>query len=630
MSQPMSPSFRIPVAPATPPPAPRAKLSSKNLLIILLAGGVASTLLVAVGVWAFFAFVLGVGQSPSKSAVAFPADTVQWTELAIDPSNAQKAAVAGLVSRLDGVKTAIRDSQSEVNPDDLGSTDLRQAIWDYLTDDANVASAGGLDYERDIKPWIGSRLAIGVLPSVEGDTGPRVIVAIEASDLAKAKTAAEDFLSAQEGFDASTDTRDGYLIIATSNIDLSTAYNAGTLADTAIFKDASKDVGDWGLVSSWTNLGKVYATSVAENRPLALTTLDEWKAAITASPLSFVSAEEAFNETDGVYTLDEVPYPDAASYAAAYAAAHLDELATQQRDAFTPLAQAQANFTASVEKLSSFQVIRAADSTLEVTGRVSGVPTMEELVGGSSKMGDLPADTYAAVSLPNATGTLNALVNDANVGLVSSSIIGAMESLAYAGGTNFTTLSGQIPPVWTRSEVDNWLSQNLGINVESDLPVLLGDEATISGNGDLSELLGSTDATDTTAAKMAVTVTTKDPAATGDAWRDLIKTLPEGSSDTISVDEGSGKLVVSTGGVGDDILTPDKKLSAVNAWRKAVPDAGKSSAAAYINITGIIDALKATGAETDFSVLDGVSGAGLTVTIASPNDLAFRLRVTTD
>jgi len=231
----------------------------RPVIIAAVAGAVVLLLVIGGGSWAFTTLVLGKGQTVAASAVAFPASTVGWAEIAIDPSNDQKLQALQFSQKLTGLTDALDEAGVDLDLSKGTDTDLKKTIWDAIvSSDSSVADT--LDYDSDIKPWLGSRIAVGLLPA--SGTEPQVIVAIEASDTSSGEAAVTTLLDKNVN-DLTIGSHAGYVVVASKGIDLDAVYAKGTLDSNSDFSSAAAKAGEWGLVSGWTGPG--FAATAAEN-----------------------------------------------------------------------------------------------------------------------------------------------------------------------------------------------------------------------------------------------------------------------------------------------------------------------------------------------------------------------------
>ena len=112
--------------------------------------------------------LMGGGDAP---ATAVPADALAYLSLDLDPSAEQKVEALKTLRKFPAIK------------EDLGlgsEDDLRRWMFESVTEDG---SCEDLDFDDDIDGWLGSRIAISVVP---GDDEPVPFGVIEVKDEAKA------------------------------------------------------------------------------------------------------------------------------------------------------------------------------------------------------------------------------------------------------------------------------------------------------------------------------------------------------------------------------------------------------------------------------------------------------------
>ena len=118
---------------------------------------------VVAGSLAASAFLSGGGTQPED---VLPASTIGFVKVDLNPSASQKLNVLRLMSRFPDVKT-----QGE---------DLKATVVESMLDGSGI----GLDYEKDIEPWLGDRAAVAALPATRPDATEPVtpLVVIEFTD----------------------------------------------------------------------------------------------------------------------------------------------------------------------------------------------------------------------------------------------------------------------------------------------------------------------------------------------------------------------------------------------------------------------------------------------------------------
>jgi hypothetical protein len=116
-------------------------------------------------------FVLAASESsPDNNTVAklLPANTLAYVTVALSPSLKQKATLALMSQHLPPEARAAKAG----------------AAKDTLL--VNMFNSLGLDYNNEIKSWLGSEAALAVLPPVDGSNTPIVVLAVETKNQEKA------------------------------------------------------------------------------------------------------------------------------------------------------------------------------------------------------------------------------------------------------------------------------------------------------------------------------------------------------------------------------------------------------------------------------------------------------------
>jgi len=141
----------------------------------LVAGIIAIVLALVGGAGAFAAFreLSGGGTQPES---VLPADSIAFAKIDFDPAAGQKVLALKFLNKLPKVGTSL-----------AGGKDAKQAIFEGLASDSDLPK--DFNYDRDVKPWLGDRLAVGVRPTASGTGFPDVVFAVQVKDEAKARAA---------------------------------------------------------------------------------------------------------------------------------------------------------------------------------------------------------------------------------------------------------------------------------------------------------------------------------------------------------------------------------------------------------------------------------------------------------
>ncbi|MFC5817437.1 DUF3352 domain-containing protein [Nonomuraea harbinensis] len=188
------------------------------------------------GAWAVGSFLGGGGTQPHD---VLPADAIAYVRLDLDPAANQKLALFQIAQKFSTTK------------DTFQGDDPRKAFFDSLKESDN--SLKDVDFAKDIDPWLGSRVGVGVLPS--GGEEPGVAMAIQVKDEEAAKAGIAKMMGKSKHGLA---FREDYAIVAETqeNADKYAAAET-TLADNADFGDDLSAIGEQGVLSFWAHMGKV-------------------------------------------------------------------------------------------------------------------------------------------------------------------------------------------------------------------------------------------------------------------------------------------------------------------------------------------------------------------------------------
>ncbi len=150
--------------------APRRGRGGKGLAI-----GISAALVVGLlGGGAVFAYskLSGGGPQPEE---ALPASTVAFMKVDLNPSAGQK---------VDGFRFARKFPELRKQLEGLDENgDLREEVFKAIQ---KSGDATDLDYEKDIKPWLGDRMAVAAVKD-DGGSGPIPVFALAITDQDKAK-----------------------------------------------------------------------------------------------------------------------------------------------------------------------------------------------------------------------------------------------------------------------------------------------------------------------------------------------------------------------------------------------------------------------------------------------------------
>ncbi|PUA80540.1 DUF3352 domain-containing protein [Nocardioides currus] len=232
-------------------PVAREAHAGDNRKRLLAVGGLVGVLAVGGGaVWAATSF-LATGSQPAE---ALPASTLGYVSIDLDPSGGQKIEAIKTLRKFPAFK-----EQTGLDTDD----DLREKIVEEIV---KSGECEGLDYAKDVEPWLGSRAAMAAA-DLGGDT-PTAVMVVQVTDAGKAEDGVDNLLqvcgagASAEGSDSSDSSGDtgGYvisgdwLVVGKNEAEAQKVVDAtekGSLADDADFQKWTGEAGDSGIMSMY-------------------------------------------------------------------------------------------------------------------------------------------------------------------------------------------------------------------------------------------------------------------------------------------------------------------------------------------------------------------------------------------
>ncbi|NTV39960.1 MAG: DUF3352 domain-containing protein, partial [Demequinaceae bacterium] len=401
---------------------PAARRANGKRAAIIAGIAVVTLALAGTGAVAAYQKFMGPDGGIADSASAMPASTFAMIEVSIEPSTQQKLALSKTWSNLDGITALLDESgaSSELTQDP--GTEMRPPLWNAFIDASGIDT--GLDYDKDIAPWLGGRMGIGMTRAADAPESG-VVVAIECKDSQKGIDAITRLI--EDSGESVGDTvqlseKNGYIVITSASLDLDVAYADGVLADQKAFTGVVGELGSRGLASVW--IGS-YAASEA---------LAAW--------------------SDG-----------------AYSQADLDEaLANVDKDA------GQAT------------VIRALNNGIEIQSVGTGGARADSLTGNANagtQIGALPDTTAMAVSIQQLGGLLDAALSQEGA-LSSLGQYGGLGAFGLGGSGDdpYGVDGGSIQQAM--NEARSTIEDALGLSIPEDVNEVFGDGLMLAVDGDLN------------------------------------------------------------------------------------------------------------------------------------------------
>lgn len=218
-----------------PEPKKRGKL-------IPLVAGVAVVAVIAGGGIFAYGKLAGGGQP----AEVLPGNSVAYARIDLNPSAGQKVAAVRFMLKFPSAKEKIGLTSDK--------DDLRQKLFDLIKKDAGDDLAD-VDFEKDIKPWLGDRAGVAAVPGKQGEE-PDAVVAVEVKDEKKA-TAGLDKLFANDDEKPGRVFTEGYVLLSEDQATVDAAVASGKdspLSENATFKADMDALGEQGFVSMWADM----------------------------------------------------------------------------------------------------------------------------------------------------------------------------------------------------------------------------------------------------------------------------------------------------------------------------------------------------------------------------------------
>ena len=179
----------------------------------------------------------------AEAAEAFPADSVGYVGLTLDPRGQQKLEALQTLEKI----PSIAEELDLEGP--LDEVDVRRMVAEAVLADAPC----DVDYDSDVEPWLGDRFGVAAVP--DGDALPAPVIALEVTDPDAADRALDSALRC-EGSDADAGwvVQDGWMVVAETTEtaqDVVDRTGEGSLADDEDFRRWTGEAGDEGVLTMY-------------------------------------------------------------------------------------------------------------------------------------------------------------------------------------------------------------------------------------------------------------------------------------------------------------------------------------------------------------------------------------------
>lgn len=231
----------------------------RGKLIPLIA---ALAVLIVFGGGAAFAYsrLSGGGDQP---AAVLPASAVGYARIDMDPSAGQKVAAVRYLMKFPSVKEKLKLTGD--------NDDLKRKIFDLMKSESGDDLAD-VDYDKDIKPWLGDRAGIAAVPI--GDK-PQPVMAIQVKDEKQARAGLDKLFKADEKKPGLAYYK-SYMIMAedqaTADKAVAEAKSSPLTANATFAKDMDA-LGEQGVASFWIDtkgIAELAGSELSEDERKAL------------------------------------------------------------------------------------------------------------------------------------------------------------------------------------------------------------------------------------------------------------------------------------------------------------------------------------------------------------------------
>ena len=228
----------------SPEPARRGGRSSALLIGLVGAGA----LTVAGAAVAVASFLGGGGAQPEE---VLPRSSMAMVKLDLDPAAGQKLAIYRLGKRFPSLSDDLRDA-------DEVKDELLSALFQDVEE---------VEYERDIRPWIGDRVALAMVPGVEE---PEPLAAVAYTDRAQAEQGLKKLQQHDDEMFFGFSEKADYVLVGSSQSTVDAALAPDqVLADSESWDKGMEALDGDQIVTAWGDLAAVWSALPDEAREQA-------------------------------------------------------------------------------------------------------------------------------------------------------------------------------------------------------------------------------------------------------------------------------------------------------------------------------------------------------------------------
>ena len=239
---------------AAPDPTDDGSGPRRGRRTALVAGAVVAVT-AAIGVGAYgVAQLMSGGAAP---ATAVPADALGYVSLDLDPSASQKIEAISMLRKFPALKKQMHISSRD---------DLRRAVFDQIVKSGDCQ---GVDYAKDVQPWIGERVAVAAVPDPKEVAAPLLVLQVGDQEQARAGFAKLERCGSGKDPRAGLAFVGDYLLVAETQKKadaMAADAQSSALADDADYQKWMGRAGDPGILTMYAAPEAAAALVDAEGR----------------------------------------------------------------------------------------------------------------------------------------------------------------------------------------------------------------------------------------------------------------------------------------------------------------------------------------------------------------------------
>lgn len=274
-------------------PAGDAPSSRGSKRWIGAAAAAAVVVALAVGGMQLVSAMGGGGAQPEE---VLPASAIAFAKLDLNPSVGQKRAVFELAAKFPRSKDKVTSEDTSIKESTFGSIFTGDTGW-------------GLDYAKDVEPWLGDRIGVGVFPDMDADKQPDVGLAIAFTDQSAAKVALDKAIAnaADKQDKVGYAFAEGFVIVSETTAIAAELVAAGKSSPLALpiwstYSEDVKTLGSDQIGVAWADIAASYK-AVLESQPkedtLTLLEGDNDPKNVTGRVVAGLHADPSFIELTG-------------------------------------------------------------------------------------------------------------------------------------------------------------------------------------------------------------------------------------------------------------------------------------------------------------------------------------------